>query len=175
MPSTEAQKLASREWYARNRDRQRRLRKAWYEANKEKHMAASKAWKDAHRETVRAWGRRDAHKYYKPEKDRAWREANRERLKAMERARSKTPKYMVMNVEKAARRRRAVSPWADEAKVKAIYEEALRLTLETGTKYVVDHIVPLKSDLVCGLHNEFNLRVITQSENARKKNKFEVV
>lgn len=48
---------------------------------------------------------------------------------------------------------------------------AERLTRETGIPHQVDHIVPLQSKIVCGLHVEHNLRVITATENARKKNK----
>lgn len=36
----------------------------------------------------------------------------------------------------------------------------------------VDHIVPLKNDLVCGLHVVANLRVVRGSENLKKRNKF---
>lgn len=42
----------------------------------------------------------------------------------------------------------------------------------TGISHEVDHIVPLRSKLVCGLHNEFNLRVIPAAENNRKGNRF---
>jgi hypothetical protein len=42
----------------------------------------------------------------------------------------------------------------------------------TGVKWQVDHIVPLISKLVCGLHNEFNLRVITAMENNVKGNRY---
>ena len=73
---------------------------------------------------------------------------------------------------KANRRRRAQCAWADEDKIRRFYEEARRLTKETGIKYTVDHVIPIKSDLVCGLHNEFNLRVLTKKENSAKKNKF---
>jgi 5-methylcytosine-specific restriction endonuclease McrA len=47
----------------------------------------------------------------------------------------------------------------------------MELTKLTGERYVVDHIVPLISDEVCGLHVPWNLRVITQEENLRKSNK----
>ena len=43
---------------------------------------------------------------------------------------------------------------------------------EQGEDVVVDHIVPLNHPYVSGLHNEFNLRVITALENAKKSNKY---
>jgi hypothetical protein len=48
---------------------------------------------------------------------------------------------------------------------------AIRLKT-TGIAYQVDHIIPLQSKYVCGLHNEFNLRVITAKENNIKGNRF---
>lgn len=62
----------------------------------------------------------------------------------------------------------------DALKRDAMYLEARRLTLETGRLHVVDHIVPIKHDKVCGLHVSHNLRVIESPENLRKSNKFEV-
>src|SRR5690606_19336492 len=38
----------------------------------------------------------------------------------------------------------------------------------TGVAHQVDHVIPLQSDLVCGLNNEFNLAVIPRGENQRK-------
>lgn len=75
------------------------------------------------------------------------------------------------------RRRRfrvATPPWlAKEHKdaMKQLYVEAQRLTKLTGERYVVDHIVPLINEDVCGLHVPWNLRVITQDENLVKSNK----
>ena len=51
------------------------------------------------------------------------------------------------------------------------YEEARRLTTETGIKHQVDHIHPLQGKNFSGLHVPWNLRVITASENAAKMNR----
>ena len=66
------------------------------------------------------------------------------------------------------REARATPPWADRAAIRAKYKEAKRLSKLTGEQYVMDHIVPLDGKLVCGLHVDWNLRVIHWRENAAK-------
>lgn len=78
----------------------------------------------------------------------------------------------------AAKRRVAMlkrtPPWANQAVIRAVYDEALRLTRETGTEHHVDHIIPLQGELVSGLHVENNLQVLPWRENILKRNNFEV-
>ncbi len=66
---------------------------------------------------------------------------------------------------------RAIPPWANFSAMVEIYEEAARLTRETGIPHEVDHVVPLQSAWVCGLHCEANLKVDTAENNRRKSNK----
>jgi hypothetical protein len=66
----------------------------------------------------------------------------------------------------------ATPPWADKALIRRLYRDAKRLTKETGTLHSVDHIIPLKGDLVCGLHVHYNLRVLPMAANLAKGNIF---
>ena len=51
-----------------------------------------------------------------------------------------------------------------------MYQAAILSSKITGEKYVVDHIYPLRSEVVCGLHVPWNLRIITQQQNLQKSN-----
>ncbi len=78
----------------------------------------------------------------------------------------------VLKAKRRAVHRLATPAWADRCAMRVIYEQARRITRETGIQHDVDHIVPLKSKLVCGLHVHCNLRVIPASENAKKNNRY---
>lgn len=70
--------------------------------------------------------------------------------------------------------REATPPWItrkQKSEIRQLYQIAITMSRTTGERYVVDHIVPLRSDVVCGLHVPWNLRVITQEENLKKSNK----
>jgi hypothetical protein len=73
------------------------------------------------------------------------------------------------------RKHRQASPsWLtrqQKSEMRELYKIAMTMTKTTGEKYVVDHIVPLRAETVCGLHVPWNLRVITQEENLKKSNK----
>ena len=70
---------------------------------------------------------------------------------------------------------RATPQWADFERIREIYDEAARLTWLTGIEHTVDHVIPLRHPLVCGLHNQFNLQVLPRYINDRKSNDFDVL
>lgn len=67
----------------------------------------------------------------------------------------------------------ATPPWADRRVMDALREEARRLTAETGVKHELDHIYPICSDTICGLHVPANLRIVTAAINLAKSNQWE--
>lgn len=120
-----------------------------------------------------------AKRYYERNKELVKARAN---SRPKEEVRSYKKKYKDKNPElykaltsvRKRRHRKATPSWitADQKlRMRQLYLEAQKLTKITGEKYVVDHIIPLINDAVCGLHVPWNLRVITQAENLEKSNK----
>lgn len=144
---TEEQRRKHREymraWNVSNSESMRATRKRYHERNREAMLERMREWKAAHPDYKREWYRKNA------DLDRVWVVARRAHL------------------------RRGMPKWADKTKMRAMYMEARRLSAETGVRHVVDHIVPLKHPMVCGLHCEGNMRIVTAFENGSKHNKFE--
>lgn len=81
-------------------------------------------------------------------------------------------KRRAYSAARKARKRRATAGWANKVAIGEIYAFAKIKTDLTGVKWEVDHIVPMKSKRVCGLHTDYNLQVIRRSENTSKGNRY---
>lgn len=162
--NSEAESEKKRAYYKVRRHHILERSKDYYEQNRDKKLAKQ-------RETKRENGYNAA--YYQAnrdrllEKNRAWRENNMPALRAGWRS------YRMRNSakinEKVAARKaakiKATPAWADRQIMADMYAEAKYFGL------TVDHIVPLISELVCGLHVEHNLQLLPLSENVSKNNR----
>jgi hypothetical protein len=128
-------------------------------------------------EASKAAGRRYYEKNKEAVKARANARPKEEITKHKQKHKQNNPEYYKSLTNVRRRRNRSASPpWLTKEHklaMRKLYLQAMELTKITGERYVVDHIVPLISDVVCGLHVPWNLRVITQDENLRKSNKLD--
>lgn len=101
-----------------------------------------------------------------------YRAKNKERDAARKRA------YRLANKEKVnalsayhrALRLQATPKWANKFFISEAYHLATLRTKMFGFPWHVDHVIPLKSYVVCGLHVESNLQVIPGRQNQSKGN-----
>lgn len=102
-----------------------------------------------------------------------WRKKNPEKIAAMAaRTRKKcAAKWAARAMARHAQKLRATPAWGNEFFISEAYDLANLRTRLTGIRWEVDHIVPLKSKLVCGLHVEHNLQVIPKAINREKSNR----
>lgn len=133
---------------------------AWAKNNPEKAEALSLRYRESHRKELAS---RTA-KWYLKNKERNHRNTARWYAKNKDRGAAKSARYKL--TQKLATPKWAIKFFIDEA-----YHLAFQRTKALGVKWSVDHIVPLKSKLVCGLHVHNNLRVIPAIDNSVKGNR----
>lgn len=125
------------------------------ECSREKDRARYLAEADRRRRAAKAWARdnRDAHR----QKTRKWCRKNPDKCRALARRK---------RASRRAAQLRASPAWSDRAAIAAIYLSAQEQGLH------VDHIVPLVSPVVCGLHVAVNLKPLPALENISKGNRW---
>lgn len=142
------EKIAAKnlKWYSNNREKMLEYKKSFYQENKDSHNLKARAWTKANPEKVkeykRAWDKRNPHK------------------------------VVAKVVRRKATKLKATPRWSVSFFIEEAYHLASLRSKLTGFKWHVDHIVPLNSKIVCGLHCEDNLAVIPFAENIRKSNKY---
>lgn len=148
-----------KKWYQRNKDVHNNRNLKWYKANKKRAQNNSKRWRNENPQLVRKY----VYDYVL---------RNKELVKKRKKQWEKENKHKVYakNAKRRAAKKNAVPSWANLNAIKHIYRECERLTKETGIQHHVDHIYPLQSPYMCGLHVEANLQILTSEENHKKYN-----
>lgn len=103
----------------------------------------------------------------------AYGKANREkiRLRSIEYRKRRPEVHREIGATRRARKRHATPPWLTKEmreEIKAMHKQAADMQAEFGVRFEVDHIVNLDGGIVSGLHVPWNLRVITEAENASR-------
>jgi len=129
-------------------------------------LEASKRWKERNKDHIKMYKQslRTGPKKRDPEAPlrakRKWKKVHPELVRA-DRARRRAANYQ------------AVAKWANNFFIQEAYRLARLRSKLFGFKWHVDHIVPLRSPVVCGLHVETNLQVIPASANFSKGNRLQ--
>jgi hypothetical protein len=156
----------ARQWKRENRQRNNATKRAWEARNRDKVLACARKlqarWRATHRRLAvrRSLASRakkaEVYKAY----NRKWRKDNAARCRA------KYKRYM-------AKKLNATPAWADESQIERVYQLCSRRNARKtrGVRWHVDHIVPLQSKRVCGLHVHVNRRVIPGALNISKGNR----
>lgn len=130
---------------AKHKDSIAVYRREYYEKNREQEARQSREWEAAN-----------------PCRKKKYRQQDYERNKS---------RYFADAKRRECLKRQAMPAWASGLNYRSIYDDAARLTRETGIPHHVDHIVPLQGRNVCGLHLPWNLQVLTAAENLSKSNR----
>ncbi len=137
--------VSSNHWLS-NRKRLRAYRKSWYLANRDK---VRKLWAAEYQRNGAAYR----------ERSRAWRAENPD-------------KFAAQMAKRRAAELRAIPAWADFDAIIDAYAARDAACELFEIEVQADHIIPLQSDLVCGLHCAANLQLLTAAANRSKSNQY---
>ncbi len=175
-----------RKYASKNPDAMREMHRRWRRENPEKAYAKTKKWRarnkdkvaqyqSDNREKIRLQGRiyskenrekiRLTKKSYRMRRADFYREYSASYFQ--EYVKSRRGEYNARAAKRRAIKLLATPKWADFNAMRELYIKAKLENMH------VDHIIPLQGEMVCGLHVENNLQLLTRAQNLAKNNKFD--
>jgi hypothetical protein len=142
--------------------------------NKASISSYQKQWKQLHKEAVSSDGKRyrQQNKEAVAFRQKQYVQKNKESIASRKKIwrQSNSDRVNATNSNRRALKIRATPSWVDHEAIVGMYRLSA-LFNSAGIFMHVDHIVPLISDFVCGLHCEANLQLLPASDNISKGNR----
>jgi 5-methylcytosine-specific restriction endonuclease McrA len=138
-------------------EKKKQRRKDYYNSNREREIMEVKEYYKNNRERF----------FTKEAKERRRKSFARYYIEHKEYYHMKSKEYLLKKARAMPRNLSEFDKWA----IYEIYHFRKIKSVITGVDHHVDHIIPIRSDVVCGLHVPWNLRVIPAKENLSKSNK----
>lgn len=180
-----AKKRAPHSW---TRDKKAEYMKVWRKENVERRKTYRTEYRKENLAECRAAERRSSANLKSRMRRKGYRLANSQAIREWERAykhstleRSREvrieaykrdpKKFYVRAKTRKMLQNSRIPIWADLGRIEEIYRRAGRISKCLGVPLHVDHVVPIKSRLVSGLHCEANLAIISGRLNSSKGNR----
>lgn len=154
-------------------------KKEYYKKNKERILATQSMYKSNNKDVI-SFKKQEYYRQNKEEnlnKSKITYQRNRDAIlvrhkKYQQKRQQEQPhKINAVTAKRRAAKLKATPSWVDNEAVNGMYKLAMMFN-RTGLDMHVDHIVPLNSDKVCGLHCEANLQLLLASDNISKGNRW---
>jgi hypothetical protein len=149
-------RLASLRWARNNPERVTKNKAEWYISNRASLLLYAAEYCVTHAEKIKAARERDCGK--KAVQNSIWKKSNPDRVASY-------------TAKRRSAKLSATPAWVEFDAILSLYTEARSRSESEGVVYHVDHIVPLQSEFVCGLHCLSNLQIIPGKENISKGNR----
>ena len=156
----ECKQTKDKTYAEKNREAARKRAKDWRKNNLQKAKESCKKWRNENPEKMAAYKKK-------------WSKENKARKNklASEWKKKNSHKVLANTRSRQALKLNATPAWADKVAIDYIYYAAKVIERVYGTKWHVDHIIPLKGKNVCGLHVQNNLQLLAPLDNLKKSNK----
>ena len=133
-----------------------------------KHFTKHSSAKSGYRSTCRECRTGEAKHWYKENRQQ-------KNLTSKKHYEANKEKYFLRYSKRRAALKNAIPSWyseTDDIEFLKLKQECEELNKKTGIIHEIDHIIPLQSDIVCGLHCKENWQILTREQNRSKSNKY---